>query len=332
VLALTAVYPGLLSPALAASLDSTQYPEVRSGAFANAQLTGVENGALAGVQQGHIGVDMWMTSPGLNGGQAYLPCKNLSETYLGACAMHGSYYKVRHYCSPTSSDFTSGVSVDNADYGVTSDWGNKTTGVALEIYPYSTDTNTVNGTCDPSNPQWNGYGYNLQPCCGQTVYGGLRIVVSNFSNPGDGGWYSGSIGTVRTLQKGDSDVGMVQGYLCHDGPGRKARCPNGKNAPDHTVSLDWFGQQLVYNRSTAGYGVMSFASWPNQSANTGQPPQNNGYFTSGPLLLTNTSLYVTDSTSGKGWLCGFYVTSWGQSLTFNLDDTYLGQPKICQPR
>jgi hypothetical protein len=318
------------SEALAASVDSTQYPQIRSGAWANAPLAAVQNGSRDGVQQGHIGVDMWMGNPNLNGGRDYLPCQNPSETYLSACAMPNAYYKVLHYCSPSSSDFPYGLFVGNVSNGLTTNWGNKTTGVALEIYPYSTDLNTVNGSCNPSNPQWNGYGYDLQPCCGQIVYGGLRIVASNFNYPANGGWYSASIGTVRVPEKGDSDVGMVQGYLCHNGAGGRPRCPNGNNAPDHTVSLDWFGQAWEYNRSTAGYGVNSFASWPNQSANTGQPSRGSGYYTSGPLLLGNTKLYVTDHVSGKGWLCAVNVQGWGQNLSLNLDDAYLGQPKMCQ--
>lgn len=320
------------STALAASVDSTQYPQIRSGAWANAPLAGVQNGALDGVRQGHIGVDMWMSNPSLNGGNAYLPCKNPNEPYLAACAMPNSYYKVMHYCSPSSDDFPYGIFIGNRDHGITTNWGNKTTGVALEIYPYSTDLNTVNGSCNPYDSQWNGYGYDLQPCCGQVVYGGLRIVVSSFNQFANGGWYGASLGAVRMPQKGDSDVGMVNGYLCHNGAGAPPSCPNGNNAPDHTVSIDWFGQQLVYSRSTAGYGVASFASWGNQSIRTGQPSTGSGYYTSGPVLRGNTTLYVTDHSSGRAWSCAINVTSYGLYLSFNLDDTYLGMPSFCKPR
>src|SRR5438105_3175252 len=114
----------LSSVALAASVDSTQYPQIRSGAWANAPLAAVQNGSRDGVQQGHIGVDMWMGNSNLNGGREYLPCQNPSETYLQACAMPNAYYKVLHYCSPSSRDFSYGLFIGNTNNGITSNWGN----------------------------------------------------------------------------------------------------------------------------------------------------------------------------------------------------------------
>jgi hypothetical protein len=314
------------SPALAAGVTSLDYPQIRSGAFANAPISGVQNGALTGTTQGHIGVDMWMNQPNLNGGSDYLPCHNSSEPFAQACSGPPiSYYKVLHYCSPSSNDFPFGMFVDNSNNGVTHNWGNKTSGVAFEIYPYSDPANVP---CNPSSPTFAG-GYDLQPCCGRMVYGGLRVVVSGFNQNANGGWYGANVGLISTPQKGDPNIGMINGFICHSGANAPPSCPNGNNAPDTTVNLSWFGQVAVNNRSSTGYGVASFNSWPNHSADTGSPPSGSGYYTSGPLIDGATTLFV-DSGS-QHWQCTVNVINYGDRLDFNLDDTWLGHSNFCHP-
>lgn len=318
--------PGSITrPHAVGSVNSTQYPQICSGAFANAPLAGIQNGANQGVSQGHIGVDMWMNQSDLNNGKDYSPCLNpQGEPDIGACALPGGYYKVLHYCSPKSNDFPFGVFIDNNNNGVQSNWGNKISGVALEIYPYS----------DNVNASWNSFcnlkgGYDLQPCCGQTIYGGLRLVANNFNNNANGGSFSANIGLVTVPQNGDPGVGIVNGFICHSGANRPPSCPNRNNAPDHTVNFTWFGQVPVYNRSSTGYPVYSFNSWPNQSTSTGSPSSGSGYYTSGPLLFGMTKTYITNMQTGQNWLCSFNIDSYGSRVDFNLDDASLGHPDIC---
>ncbi len=239
--------------------DTTSYPWIRPVSW----LDQVIASPTGGTGQGHIGVDILLGKTN----QSYDPCHNVSDPYIAGCQNSGGYYKVLKYSS-TSSDFPYGIFVDNSNSGSDHFWAKRTGVVFLEIYPYSVPVSA------PLS------GYRLDPgACACNVYGGLEVVINDWkggSSPGSA--FSANIGILKMTNLSEPDVGKMNGFIRNNGT------PIGAGA----VNVDWFGQDKTTTRSTGGFPVFSFASWPTNA---------DGYYTSGPVLKGNYHIYVTSNGS-----------------------------------
>lgn len=228
--------------------DTINYPWIRPDNWLS-QIIASPGG---GTGSGHIVVDLLLEK----NGQGYNPCHNSSDSYYNAC--DGGVYKVARFSS-SSNDFPYGIFVDNSNNSSSHFWARRVGAVFLEIYPYSVSV--------PSNLD----GYRLDPgACNCTVYGGFQVIINDWK-----GGYSANIGKLQATSLSDPDVGRLNGFI------RRSGTP----VEQGDVNIDWFGQDKSYGRSSAGYPVYSFASWPTN---------NDGYYTSGPVLKGNYHIYVLD--------------------------------------
>lgn len=230
--------------------DTNNYPWIRPDNWLSQVMT--NPGGASG--WGHITVDIQLEKPG----QAYNPCHNTSDSFEAGCDTPGGFYKVVRY-KPGSSDFPYGIFVDNSNNSVNHFWARRVKTVFLEIYPWSVV---------PPAPQ---SGYRLDPgACGCLVHGGFEVVINDWK-----GGYSANIGKLQVTALAESDVGRLNGFIRR----------NGATVKSGDVNIDWFGQEANTTRSSTGYPVYSFTSWPTN---------NDGYYTSGPVLKGNFHIYVTD--------------------------------------
>jgi len=266
------------------------------------------NPLSGGTGYGHIGVDIDL--------QGYNPChtpgaNRYVDTFRQSCDDHStgcsmplnpdrtcpagaqtwwSYYKDEEYWAG-GSQFPYGIFVDNSNNGLTHYFARRLDAVFLEVYPHSRPTNNDND-------------YQLDPgACGCTVAGGYQVVVG--LNQWNGG-YSPNIGTIRVEAFGDPDVGKINGFVTRHGT------PVGA----HAVSIDWFGQDYNYTRSSTGYRVTGFASWPTNK---------DGYYTSGPLLNGNYHIYAHDLAANHTVECvGISLKGQGGRIDLELDRQHFG--------
>ncbi len=246
------ILPLGLSTATAYADDTTNYPWIRPDRW----LSQVISSPTGGIGQGHIGVDIKL---GRVPNDIYNPCHNASDTYYQLCAIPGGYYKVHNYWLG-GNDFPYGIFVDSKDdkTQISHNWAKRVGSVFMEIYPYSVAV--------PKGSD----GYRLDPgACGCTVYGGYQVSVNDWN-----GGYSKNIGQIRVASFADRDVGKMNGYI------KKNRVP----VKAGEVNIDWFGMDRSTTRSSTGYPVYSFASWPTNK---------DGYYTSGPVLKGNYHIYVS---------------------------------------
>jgi len=234
--------------------DTNNYPWIRPDNWLSQLITK----PTGGTGSGHIGVDIQMSKPG----QSYNPCQNTLDTYIAACDSPGGYYKVERYIS-SSSDFPYGIFIDNSNNGQNHYWARRINKVYLETYPYSVSVNS------PLS------GYRLDPgACNCTVYGGFQVIIDDWK-----GGYSSNISTLRNTSFADSDVGKMNGFIKR----------SGVSVGQSEVNISWFGQDKNITRSSTGFPVYSFASWPTNQG---------GYYTSGPVLKDNYHIFVTDNGPG----------------------------------
>ncbi len=237
--------------------DTNSYPWIRPVSW----LDQVISSPTGGTGQGHIGVDLLLGSSN----QSYDPCHNSSDPFISGCQNSGGYYKVLKYNS-SGNEFPYGIFIDNTNGSASHYWAKRTGVVFLEIYPYSIPVSA------PLS------GYRLDPgACGCAVYGGLEVVIKDWKgSSAPGSAYSANIGTLRTTSLTEPDVGKMNGYIKR----------NGTNVGAGIANTDWFGQDSSTARSSGGFPVFSFASWPTNA---------DGYYTSGPVLKGNYHFYVTDN-------------------------------------
>ena len=160
---------------------------------------------------------------------------------------------------PGKSDFPLGIFIDNSNKGIDHFWARRVKKVFLEIYPYSF---AVPAPLD---------GYRLDPgACNCIAHGGFQVIVDDWK-----GGFSPNIGKLQVTSLAESDVGRLNGFVKRNG------------VPVHQgdVNIDWFGQDKNTTRSSTGYPVYSFTSWPTNG---------DGYYTSGPVLKGNYHIFVTD--------------------------------------
>jgi hypothetical protein len=276
---LVAVVIGLSVPVNAQ--DTRDYPWTRPDGW----MSQIISSPTGGAGQGHIGVDVSLGEyPG-----TYNPCHNASDAYVGACDSPGSYYKVQRY-RPGTNDFPFGIFIDSSNAGQDHHWAKRMKTVYLEIYPYSIP---VNAPLD---------GYRLDPgACGCTVVGGMQVVIDDWK-----GGYSANIGQLSAPALGDSGVGKMNGFV------RRGSTPLGANE----VNVDWFAQDTTTTRSSTGYPVRSFASWPTNQ---------DGYYTSGPVVNGNYKIFVTEKATGKKVECvGIKVAGVADRLDMDLSQLHYG--------
>ncbi len=259
--------------------DSTNYPWRRPDNW----LAQVITSPTGGPGQGHIVVDLLLEKPGAS----YNPCQNFSDSFHSAC--DGGVYKVQRYNS-SSNDFPFGIFVDNVNSNQSHFWARRVGAIFLELYPYSV---SVSAPLD---------GYRLDPgACNCTVYGGFQVIINDWK-----GGYSANIGSLRTVILSDSDAGRVNGFIKR----------NGTAVKQNDVNIDWFGQESSTSRSSTGYPVQSFASWPTN---------NDGYYTSGPVLKGNLHIYVLDRVGNRKVECfGINVRSTGDRYDMDLGAQHFG--------
>lgn len=230
--------------------DTTNYPWIRPDNWLS-QVISSPSGAGG---FGHITVDIELDKPG----QAYNPCHNTSDTFAMACGNNGGFYKVVRY-NPNGNDFPYGIFIDNSNNGINHFWARRVGTVYLEVYPYSV---FVTPPLD---------GYRLDPgACNCIVHGGFEVIINDWK-----GGYSANIGKLQVTSLVESDVGRLNGFIKR----------NGSTVKQGDVNIDWFGQDPNTTRSSTGYPVRSFTSWPTN---------NDGYYTSGPVLKGNYHIYVLD--------------------------------------
>lgn len=259
--------------------DTTNYPWIRPDNW----LSQIITSPSGGTGYGHFVVDLLMEK----NGQTYNPCHNSADTFYAGC--DGGVYKVMRY-RPGSNDFPYGIFVDNSNDGQNHFWARRVGAVFLELYPYSVAETGA------------GDGYRLDPgACNCTVNGGFQVIINDWK-----GGYSANIGTLRPTTLTDSDVGRLNGFIRR----------NGNAAGNKDVNIDWFGQDSSTVRSSAGYPVYSFASWPTNSQ---------GYYTSGPVLKGNYHIFVLDKVGNRKVECvGIGVRGIGDRLDMELTAQHFG--------
>lgn len=277
--AVVAVAVSFAIPSHAAADDTTNYPWIRPDNW----LSQIIASPSGGTGYGHLIVDLLMDKSG----QTYNPCHNSADTFYGAC--DSGVYKVLRW-RPGSNDFPFGIFVDNSNNGLNHFWARRVGAVFLELYPYSVPETGA------------GDGYRLDPgACGCTVYGGFQVIVNDWK-----GGYSRDIGSLRPTSLADPDVGRLNGFVRRSGTPVKSK----------DVNIDWFGQDSSSGRSTAGYPVYSFASWPTN---------NDGYYTSGPVLKGNYHIYVLDKGANRKVECfGMGVKSTSDRQDIELTAQHFG--------
>ena len=264
-------------PALAD--DTTNYPWIRPDNW----LSQVIVSPTGGAGSGHIVVDLLLEKSG----QSYNPCQNSADTYYGAC--DGGVYKVAIY-TLGSNDFPYGIFIDNSNNNLSHFWARRVGAIFLEVYPYSV---SVPAPLD---------GYRLDPgACNCTVTGGFQVIINDWK-----GGYSANIGSLHAMDLSDSDAGRLNGFIKR----------NGSPVMQDDVNIDWFGQESTVSRTSTGYPVQSFASWPTNS---------DGYYTSGPVLKGNYHIYVLDKGANRKVEClGINIKGTYDRLDMELAQQHFG--------
>jgi hypothetical protein len=267
----------LTVPVHASDAPSPAYNPVRGGNWSAVHFGGVNLNNLGpneAVATGHIGVDIALLQPDINGGKLYLPChaNSVIETLKVVCPdkTNPSYYKIETFSIKGAKSFPYGIFIDNATipYGETEprehNWGKKVQYVGLEIYPHSVEP----GYTNVYDPPWN-------------KYGGVRISLGGttanaFPDVNNGGNYSANLGTVTELPiKGQSPFLNGYGYT--------------KTSPQTPAQAGAFSVDL-FQLNTTHYTTQA---WPMHGfASTGNR-ENNGYYTSGPVFPGRYMAYVT---------------------------------------
>ncbi len=185
---------------------------------------------------GHVGVDIWWKA----NGKDYNPCQaERVDSNFGGCEDSNVkkvvYYKVYHFKSDGSNDFPYGIFIDNTNANhcrssswcakktskvINHNWGQKITGAALEIYPYTKDI------------------------------GAVRATIDSFPNEANGGRYSVNIGDIKLPKFGDRGIGQFNGFAFY----------NGKAVSNKRVTIDAFQTGGTPLKSSTGFPLYGFST------------------------------------------------------------------------
>ncbi|MCA9581660.1 MAG: hypothetical protein KC416_07675, partial [Myxococcales bacterium] len=161
-------------------------------------------------------------------------------------------------------------------------WANKVTKAALEIYPHDDD------------------------------YGGVRLVVSDFSHASNGGVYSEAVGTITLPKAGASGVAKLNGFVW------KTRGGAAVGNDEFNIDFFHFGPA---KKTSAGVDTLGFGSTHTNG---------DGYYLFRAVYYGNHKTYLTDKKSGKKKVVWVNLASPDVRLDFYLDEPCFGYAGGCE--
>jgi hypothetical protein len=195
---------------------------------------------------GAVGVDLVLGSPA----HKYLPCQNLTDTFINACEERASYTTYTRFGAGQGLLFPHGYFMGNVQRNIVTggyvqtDWGRRTGTLSVEFYPeLSHDREYVHP----------------------------RFEAERF-NPNVNGWaYSAPIGRIAVLTLADPGTTRVSGGITDQG----------RAIAKDRVRILVFGGRAS---SSTGHPISSFAVWDS----TGETSWTSGAMYAGPQVITVT--------------------------------------------